>query len=337
MAKRPSEKKSRAEQVRARRQQSQKKVQQAPSIGSSATRKQPTHRVPVTRRTPSSTVPVINRQRHNKVNVPLKSKGAEVQLPAFPKLKLGWRLISGAIFLLSLAVVITFSSLGTFSVNAITLEGAERLTSDIIMSQIGVSGTSIVKIAPKEIEARIAEIFPSVETVKVTAGLPASLTVKITERQPLILWQQEGNSLWIDDEGVMFVPRGEAEVPLAIIATGNPPAGLEPAPETDDEDESADTPAIPTVQTRTTPEFVQAALALQAYLPEGSSLQYSPDYGLGWQDPNGWLVYFGNDLANIDLKLVEYQTIIAELQAKNLTPALISLEFLYAPFIRLEP
>jgi cell division septal protein FtsQ len=83
---------------------------------------------------------VINRQRHNKVNVPLKSKGAEVQLPAFPKLKLGWRLISGAIFLLSLAVVITFSSLGTFSVSAITLEGAERLTSDIIMSQIGVSG-----------------------------------------------------------------------------------------------------------------------------------------------------------------------------------------------------
>ena len=334
MANRPSEKKSRSEQVRARRQQSQKKVQQAPSIGSSATRKQSTHQVPVTRRTPSSTVPVINRQR-NKVNVPLKSKGAEVQLPAFPKLKFGWRMISGAIFLLSLAVVITFSSLGTFSVSAINLEGAERLTSDIIMSQIGVSGTSIVKIAPKEIEARIAEIFPSVETVKVTAGLPASLTIKITERQPLILWQQEGNSLWIDDEGVMFLPRGEAEVSLAIIATGNPPAGLGPAPETDDEE--TETVAIPATQTRTTPKFVQAAFALQEYLPEGSSLQYSPDYGLGWQDPNGWLVYFGNDLVNMDLKLVEYQTIIAELQAKNLTPALISLEFLYAPFIRLEP
>lgn len=336
MANRPSEQKSRAEQVRARRQQSQKKVQQAPSIGSSATRKQSTRQVPVTRRPSSSTVPVINRPR-NKVNVPLKSKGAELQLPAFPKIKLGWRLISGAVFLLSLAVVITFSSLSTFSVSAINLEGAERLTADIVMSQIGVSGVSIVKISPKEIEARIMEIFPSVESVKVSAGLPASLTIKITERQPLILWQQEGNTLWIDADGVMFVPRGEAEIPLAIIATGNPPAALELTSETAEELAEADTTALATGQTRTTPEFIEAAFALRDYLPEGSSLQYDPAYGLGWQDPNGWLVYFGNDLANMDLKLAEYQTIIADLQSKSLTPALISLEFLYAPFIRLEP
>ena len=336
MANSPSEKKSRAEQVRARRQQSQKKVQKAPSIGSSATRKQPARQAPVTRRTPTQTVPVINRQ-HNKVNVPLKTKGAEVQLPAFPKLKLGWRLISGAIFVLSLAVVITFSTLGTFSVSAVNLEGAERLTSDILLSQIGVSGMSIIKIDPEEIEARITEIFPSVASVKVSAGLPAALTIKITERQPLILWQQEGNTLWIDAEGVMFVPRGEAEIPLMIVATGNPPAGLPAEAETAEEIAEVDPIELSTGPTRTTPEFVEAAFALMAYLPEGSVLQYDPEFGLGWQDPNGWLVYFGNDLNNIDLKLVEYQTIIAELQAKNLTPALISLEFLYAPFYRLEP
>jgi cell division protein FtsQ len=335
MANRPSENKSRAEQVRARRQQSQKKTQKAPSIGPSATRKQPARQAPVTRRTPTQTVPVINRP-HNKVNVPLKTKGAEVQLPAFPKIHLGWRLISGAIFLLSLAGVITFSSLGTFSVSAINLEGAERLTSDIVMSQIGVSGMSIVKIDPQEIESRISEIFPSVASVKVSAGLPASLTIKIAERQPLILWQQEGNPLWIDAEGVMFVPRGEAEIPLAIVATGNPPAGLAAA-ETAEELAEVDSAAMAASLPRTTPEFVEAAFALKAYLPEGSTLQYDSEFGLGWQDPSGWLVYFGNDLNNIDLKLVEYQTIIAELQAKNLTPALISLEFLYAPFYRLEP
>ena len=336
MAKRPSDEKSRAEKIRARRQQSQKKVQQVPTYGSGATRKQSTRQVPVTRRTPSPTTPVINRQR-NKVNVPLKTKGAELQLPAFPQIKLGWRLISGAIFVLSLAVVITFTGLNVFSVNAITLEGAERLSPEIVMTQIGVSGMSIVKVDPKQIEATVKEIFPSVKTVKVSAGLPASLTIKVTERQPLVLWEQAGNAYWIDEEGVMFFARGEAEVALRVAATGDPPAAMAEMPETAEELADADVTEITSGPSRTTPEFIQALFALQAYLPEGSTLQYDPGFGLGWQDPRGWLVYFGSDISNIDLKLVEYETIIAELQAENLTPALISLEFLYAPYYRLEP
>ena len=135
----------------------------------------------------------------------------------------------------------------------------------------------------------------------------------------------------------MFYTRGEAEVALRVIATGSPPAMMVEAPETAEEPGDAEvtetTPGLP----RTTPEFVEALFALQAYMPEGSTLQYDPEFGLGWQDPNGWLVYFGKDINNIDLKLVEYETVIAELQAKNLTPSLISLEFLYAPYYRLEP
>ncbi len=61
-----------------------RRSKKAPTYGSNVTRKQPTRQVPVTRRTPSTTTPVINRQR-NKVNVPLKTKGAELQLPAFPR------------------------------------------------------------------------------------------------------------------------------------------------------------------------------------------------------------------------------------------------------------
>lgn len=336
MATRPSEEKSRAEKIRARRQQSQPKVQKAPTYGSNVTRKQPTHQVPVTRRTPSTTTPVINRQR-NKVNVPLKTKGAELQLPAFPQIKLGWRLISGAIFVLSLAVVITFTGLNVFSVNAINLEGAERLTADIILSQLGISGKSIIAINPKEIATQVTEIFPSIKTAKVSAGLPASLTIKITERQPLVLWLEPENSYWIDDEGVMFYPRGEAEVALTVVATGNPPTAMMEALEETEDLSEADVTELTTGLTRTTPEFIDALFALQNYLPEGSTLQYDPEFGLGWQDPSGWLVYFGSDISNIDLKLAEYETIITELQAKNLTPSLISLEFLLAPYYRLEP
>lgn len=343
MAQRRSDDKSRAEQVRSRRQNSRRqksrKQPQGQPFGSNASRKQPSHRAPVTRRANASTPMVQRSSTRNKVSVPLRTKGAELQLPAFPQIKLGWRLISGAIFVLSLAVVITFSSLGTFKVSAINLEGAERLTAEAITAQLGMTGTSIIAVKPEEIETRIRESFPSVSSVSVSAGLPSALTITITERQPLIAWQQDGNTLWIDSTGVMFAPRGEVEVPLSIIAAGDPPAAIGISPETAEEaaDATAEealaaAPALP----RTTPEFVEGVLSLTGYLPEGSVLQYDPQFGLGWQDPAGWLVYFGKDIHNIDLKLAEYQTILAELSEQNLTPRLISLEFLYAPFYRLE-
>jgi len=81
---------------------------------------------------------------------------------------------------------------------------------------------------------------------------------------------------------------------------------------------------------------VKGILTLNTYLPEGSNLQYDPEFGLGWQDPAGWRVYFGKDISNIEIKLAEYQAILAALKEKNLSPSMISVEFLYAPFYRLE-
>ena len=338
MANRQSDDKSRAERVRARRQQSQKKPKIS-TTGPSATRKQAVRSVPVTRRAGTST-PMVKRQGRT-MDVPLKSKGAMLQIPALPNLHIGWRFISGAIFALSLAVVITFSSLGTFKVSAVELEGAERLTSETLNAQLGLSGTSIIKVKPDELETQITELFPGLSSVEVSVGLPASVTIKVIERQPLVAWYQDGTTYWIDVEGIMFPVLGETAIDQTVYATGNPPAAYIPSSEdseeTDVEGQDSSESSLEIVgPNATTPEFVQGILALLTYIPEGSALQYDPQYGLGWQDPKGWLVYFGKDIENIDLKLTEYQTIIAKLSEANLTPALISLEFLHAPFYRLE-
>lgn len=339
MAKRQADEKSRAEQVRARRQISRKEPQIS-TVGSSATRKQSTRTVPVTRRTTTS-VPVVKRQGRT-VDVPLKSKGAMLQIPALPNLRIGWRLISGAVFALSLAVVITFSSLSTFKVSAVGLEGAERLTAANLNAQLGLSGTSILKVNPDELESQITELFPGLSSVKVSVKLPAAVTVQVVERDPLVAWYQNSLTYWIDAEGVMFLATGEANAVQTVYATGNPPAAYNPAVEGSAEEtevgDQTDAEVIveATGPEATTPEFVQGVLALLPYLPENSALQYDPQYGLGWQDPEGWLVYFGKDIENIDLKIIEYQTIIAALREENLTPALISLEFLHAPFYRVE-
>jgi len=338
MVKRRTEDSSRADKIRARKQPSRNETRVNP-FGNNVSRKQSTYQAPVTRRK-SSTTPVVNRKRR-KVNVPLKSKGAELQLPAFPRIQLGWRLISGAVFLLSLFVIISFSSFSTFKVNAITLEGAERLSEETLISYVDLMGTSILKVQPKEVQARIEENFPDLSSVDVSLGLPASVSVRVTERHPLILWQQEGHAYWIDAEGVIFPPRGEAEPPLTVIANSDPPAALtreeqELNEETEGEESETVLESNSPIVTRTTPAFVQGIVALTEYIPQGSLLQYDPKFGLGWQDPRGWLVYFGKDTANIELKLAEYESIVTTLAEQNLTPSLISLEFIDAPFYRLE-
>jgi len=339
MANRREEDLTRAERIRAKRQKDHKEPIKSP-IGNSATRKQPQRTVPVTRRKSYSS-PVVNKRR-GKVSVPLKSRGAEVHLPAMPRLQLGSRLVSGGVFLLALIAVISFASVGTFKVSAINLKGAERLGGDAIFSQIHLEGVAIIKIQPKEIEAQISERFPSLSAVRVSVGLPAKLTISVTERQPQILWQQNNRALWIDSEGMMFPIRGEAEVPLTVIATSDPPGAISPIEEVEESETPEEIrydPALIAAQNtypQTTPEFVQGVLLLEQYLPENTALQYNPQFGLGWQDPGGWLVYFGKDIKDIETKLVEYQAIVAEMQEMNITPALISLEFMYAPFYRLE-
>jgi len=338
MAYRREEELTRAERIRARRQKDRKEPVKSP-IGGSATRKQPRRSVPVTRRKPYSP-PVVNRKR-GVVPVSLKSRGSEVHLPAMPSLQPGWRLISAGIFLLSLAAVISFASLSTLKVSAINLKGAERLGGDAILSQVHLEGVAIIKIQPEEIEEQISERFPSLSVVQVSAGLPANLTISVTERQPQILWQQNNQSLWIDSEGILFPVRGEAEVALTVIATSDPPGVPTPNKDAEESEAPAEIRFDPELMTqheypRTTPEFVQGMLMLEQHLPENTALQYDPQFGLGWQDPNGWLVYFGKDIKDIEIKLAEYQAIVAEMKRKNLTPALISLEFMHAPFYRLE-
>ncbi len=259
-----------------------------------------------------------------------------------PHLQIGSRLISGGVFLLALIAVVSFASVSTFKVSTINLKGAERLAGDAILSQIHLEGVAIIKIQPEEIEAQISERFPSLSAVGVSVGLPANLTINVTERQPQILWQQNNRALWIDTEGIMFPIRGEAEVPLTVFATSDPPGVISPIKEAKESEAPAEIRFDPelmaaqSVYPQTTTEFVRGVLLLGQYLPENTALQYDPQFGLGWQDPSGWLVYFGKDIKDIENKLAEYQAIIVEMQEKNLTPALISLEFMHAPFYRLE-
>jgi hypothetical protein len=59
-----------------------------------------------------------------------------------------------------------------------------------------------------------------------------------------------------------------------------------------------------------------------------------PQYGMGWQDPRGWTVYFGQNAKDILMKKVVYKTILDTLTLQGVQPSLISVEYLNAPFYK---
>jgi len=72
-------------------------------------------------------------------------------------------------------------------------------------------------------------------------------------------------------------------------------------------------------------------------VPAGTPLVYHPQYGVGWQAEEGWRVFVGQDLSNMDQRMVLYQAVASWLKEKGIHPALVNMASLKAPYYRMEP
>ncbi|HEY4722336.1 MAG TPA: hypothetical protein VII92_10840, partial [Anaerolineae bacterium] len=83
-------------------------------------------------------------------------------------------------------------------------------------------------------------------------------------------------------------------------------------------------------------EMVRAIQDLSRIAPQGAPLIYDPRLGFGWTDPGGWDAFFGQDGQNMTQRLAVYLAIVRELSSRNLTPTLISVAHLHAPYYRMD-
>jgi cell division septal protein FtsQ len=274
-------------------------------------------------------------RQQRRIYLPTNIPGSEIRLPAMPEVKLGWRLLSAfLVILLGIGIYMLYFS-DRFEISTLNLSGAQRIPAEEILDKLELSGKPIISVIPSEVEAQILAEFPDIKSAVVSVELPANLTISIQERIPAITWIIDGEATtWVDDEGFAFPIRGEATIPLKVMANGDPPRPLgyiDPASEPAEETE---TPILPTPSVD--PQFVASVLKLRTYIPAGAALLYDPENGLGWTDAQGWQVYLGTDVSQIDVKLVEYQKIVTALLEQNLQPVLISVEYIHAPYYRLE-
>ncbi len=264
-------------------------------------------------------------------DVALPTPGVEVRLPALPTVQFGWRLLSFLlVLLLGAALYYVFNS-PTYRVHNVQIDGLARFSTETISRSMLVHNEQIFSVEPEKLEDRIVDTFPGIVFASVRIGFPARVEVEIEEREPILIWEQGTTTQWVDAQGISFPQRGEADNLVRVVATASPPAPIVLEEESTDE-------GINALQVLMFPETVESILSLSEHVPDGSPIVFNNPHGFGWHDPRGWVVYFGVQTASeeMEMKLAMYDAAVKRLKGEGIKPAMISVEYLHAPYYRPE-
>lgn len=243
--------------------------------------------------------------------------GVEVRLPSLPSVKLGQRALGVALLGGWLLVMRGAWTSPQFRVGQVEILGAELLRQEHVRSIAAVSGDRIFSVDPKAIEARL-EAYPEVASAQVKVRWPDHVVVRISERQPVLAWEDGGRTWWLSRGGVAYLAR-EQRPGMATVISPEPALTI------------LDEPMAPALD----PEVVSLAVNLSELFPSVGPLVYDRIHGLGFQDPRGWIAFFGKG-GDIALKVRMYETIAESLAEQEGQVALISVEDLFAPYYRLK-
>ncbi len=284
----------------------------------------------------------LQKQRtpRRRIDVPLRVTGAEMRLPSIPFINLGSRAFSLMMVVMMSACLFLMWQASIFQVKSIDAVGLKRLTVNDLNTVMGLAGKSVFTLNPRTLRETLSQAFPEFSKISVRIGLPASVKVVVTERQPVIAWTQAGVETWVDAEGVSFPPRGTPKTALVQVEGYGTQPGAATATSAGNTADIADslpllsTPNKPSL--KLSPDLVSAVLAMGAKMPPDTMLVYDSERGLGWNDPNGWDVFFGAEDQDTEMKLIVYQALVERLKSEGIQPALISVEYVHAPYYRME-
>lgn len=312
---------TRAELVRKRREQ---KYAQQMELASKVTARP---RPKVTKRVTSKTVKPVRKPKQNArrrfyIALPQVPR-ANVRSISIPRPQLGWRLFSFVLASLLGAGIYFAYKRPELRVTEAQLVGNQMLTQPEMNSVLNISGQPIFLLTPSDLETRLRLNYPELASVQVTVSLPNLVSINVTERMPVIRWEQGGGYTWIAEDGIAFRPRGEMVGLISVVALSAPPV-----------EEGGSDPLTPAPFIST--DMVQAVKGLAGHVPPGASILYDKDYGFGWNDPRGWRVHFGSNASDVALKMRVYESMVDSLSQRGIRPALINVMYPTAPYYRMS-
>lgn len=278
------------------------------------------------------------------------TSGTEIRMPAIPTIKVGWRLLS---FVLLVGVIFVAYNLFTapfLIINTFQLDGINRVTLEDINHELDLVGKSIVYANPNKAADTLTTAFPELYNLKFSITLPNQIHISAIERQPVLAWQANENLYWVDQEGVLIPPRGESPELLTIHAN-HPPTIIQPLnPVSEVEEQETNNFANSEKEEEKTSKIIEssepvwgdridsatinAAYQLQTIIPSGTTIIFDEKQGMGWRAQQGWDVFIGLTLNDIEYKLKAYDQLINKLSMEGITPSMVSVEYVHAPFYR---
>ena len=117
--------------------------------------------------------------------------------------------------LASAAAIYGAASSPAFGLVHLELDGVRYSDESAVRTRLAVpAGVNLFTLATDPLEARLREL-PTVAAARVTVRLPDSLSVSLTEREPVMIWQVAERRLLAGADGVLFARLGEIPSPGA--------------------------------------------------------------------------------------------------------------------------
>ncbi len=165
--------------------------------------------------------------------------------------------------------MVWFFTADRFYVDQVIVTGNQRVAAEIIAQASGLQGYSIFFVNPQEIAARIMQVVPPIQHVRVRYALPNKVAVMVEEEEEQVMWQFGGKRYWVDDGGGLHPAQGETEPLLLVNDTRpGPPTQVEAA-------------------------ALTGARQLAQLLPDVRTVEYAPTTGLRLTTSRNWTVYLG--------------------------------------------
>ncbi|NIS79091.1 MAG: FtsQ-type POTRA domain-containing protein [Anaerolineales bacterium] len=245
------------------------------------------------------------------------TRGAEMQLPALPRFRVGLRLLS-AVLVLALAWSLGEAlSMSRFRVDQVEVSGNHLLTAAQVQSIVSLTGREIFSIDPLEVSKSLVD-QPEIVSAMVDLSLPNKVVIEVEERSPEIAWNDAGRTWWLSTDGIAFMPQSSRD-DLITVETNTAVLNIH---------QEALEPVI-------SPDLIRNAIVLSHELKDVSPLQYDTVHGFGFKDPHGWMVYFGEE-GDMAMKVRVYRVLVEALAEKEVQVTLVSLENQAAAYYRVE-
>ena len=231
---------------------------------------------------------------------------------ALPDLPWGWRMASFSIVLVLSALLLHIMSSPDYYINSINLAGSKNVPGDEIYRLSGVAGLNVLWLDLDQVQEKVRGI-PGIKSAVVEAHWTNDIYIQVTENEPVLVWSQGGQTVWVDKDGITFPARGQNPNIIPIVV---------------------DDATLPLAANSRIPvNAIQGALQLKQLRQNIELLHYDAVNGLSYQDGRNWRGYFGVG-TDMEMKLAVYETLVANLVARGVKPTMISVVNKDAPYYR---